>query len=426
MKNKAKVEAPLEKDEPKFIVSGENISWKYKRGVIEITIETLDNLFYQYSKHGLNMSAVQCQNALGFDALQWQSVKRTFDLVKDSGVFSPYSLSLVSNKDKCDMIASKIAEKYSDKNLRAIVAYEDNKQTKKAYEKAVKDSAKVDYKRQQFEHGLLEYITASKVAPLVKKTADVKCGHAIVHIADLHVGADIEAERNLPAYNAVILEKKLAEVATDVNSRKAKSITLVINGDLIETFTGLNHINSWKNIDKKYGYGVNATIQAIEILTKFISSVNNVKEVVLTSGNHDRHSANSQEDVTGEVVQWVHYVLDARFNNHMKLTWQHDVASILVDNCGIVATHGHLGLSKKNPELLVNQYGFVGKFNLVLMGHLHTRKILADSMMYRVIHAPSMFTGNDYSKGLGFTSLSGYLFITVKNGLPIVTDVPIQ
>lgn len=136
MKNKAKVEAAVVTDEPKFVVSGQSITWKYKRGVIELTIETLDNLFYQYSKHGLNMSAVQCQNALGFDALQWQSVKRTFDLVKDSDVFSPYSLSLVSNKDKCDMIAAKIAEKYSDKNLRQVIAYEDNKQTKKSIRKS--------------------------------------------------------------------------------------------------------------------------------------------------------------------------------------------------------------------------------------------------------------------------------------------------
>lgn len=426
MKNKAKVEAAVVTDEPKFVVSGQSITWKYKRGVIELTIETLDNLFYQYSKHGLNMSAVQCQNALGFDALQWQSVKRTFDLVKDSDVFSPYSLSLVSNKDKCDMIAAKIAEKYSDKNLRQVIAYEDNKQTKKAYEKAVKDSAKGDYKRQQFENGLLEYITASKLAPLVKKTTDVKVGHAIVHIADLHVGADIEAERNLPAYNVKVLEKKLAEVALDANSRKAKSVTIVINGDLIETFTGLNHINSWKNIDKKYGYGVNATIQAIEVLTKFISSVNNVKEVVLTSGNHDRVTTDNKEDVTGEVVQWVHYVLNARFSNHMTLTWHKDVATREIEGCGIVCTHGHLALSKKNPELLVNNYGMIGKFNLVIMAHLHTRKILADGLTHRVIHAPSMFTGNDYSKGLGFSSLSGYLFITVKNKLPIVTDVPIS
>lgn len=425
MKKKT-VDAPVVKDEPKFTVSGENISWKYKRGVIELTVDTLDQIFYEYSKHGLNMSAVQVQNKNGFDALQWQSVKRTFDLVKDSDVFSPYSLSLVDKKSACDMIASKIAEKYSPKNMRDVIVHEDNKQKHKAYSKAIKVAEKAEYERQQFENGLLEYITASKLAPLVKRTADVKCGNAIVHIADLHVGADIEAERNLPAYNAKVLEKKLAEVALDANSRKAKSVTLIINGDLIETFTGLNHINSWKNIDKKYGYGVNATIQAIEILTKFISSVNNVTEVVLTSGNHDRSVSNNKEDTKGEIVQWVHYVLNARFGNHMKLSWHYDVATREIDGCGIVATHGHLLLSKKNPEMIVNNYGMVGKFNLVIMAHLHTRKILADGLTHRVIHAPSMFTGNDYSKGLGFSSLSGYLFITVKNKLPIVTDVPIS
>jgi len=430
MKNKTKKEpkvmAPVQTDEPKFRVSGENISWDFKRGVIELTVDTLDRIFYEYSRQGLNMSAMQVQNKNGFDALQWQSVKRTFDLVKDSDVFSPYSLSLVSGKEACDMIAAKTAEKYSDKNLRDIVVYESSKQTHKAYEKAIKDSAKVDFKRQLFENGLLEYITASTLAPVVRKTPDVKLGHAVVHIADLHVGADIAVERNLPAYNSEVLVNKLRAVATDVNSRKAKSVSLVVNGDLIESFTGLNHINSWKNIDKKYGYGVNATIQVVEILTNFISSVNNVVEVVLTSGNHDRTSSDKKEDVVGEVVQWVHYVLNARFGNKLRVTWDYDVASREIEGCGFVFTHGHLALSKKNPELLVNQYGYVGMFNLVIMAHLHTRKVLADSMAYRVLHAPSMFTGNNYSKGLGFTSLSGYLFITVKNKLPIVTDVPIQ
>ena len=291
---------------------------------------------------------------------------------------------------------------------------------------AIKVAEKEEYERQQFENGLLEYVTASKLAPLVRRTRDTRIGNAVIHIADLHVGADIESERNLPAYNLAVLEEKLSDVAKDANARKAKNVTLVVNGDLIETFTGLNHINSWKNIDKKYGYGVNATIQAIEILTKFISSVNNVKEVVLTSGNHDRSTTNNKEDTKGEIVQWVHYVLQARFSKHMKLSWHYDVATLEVDSCGIVCTHGHLLLSKKNPEMIVNNYGIIGKFNLVIMAHLHTRKTIADGLTHRVIHAPSMFTGNDYSKGLGFSSLSGYLFITVSNGLPVVTDVPIR
>lgn len=422
---KKKLEAEVEEQKPKFSVSGDNVSWKYKRGKIEITLEELDTIFYEYSKHGLNMSAVVVQNRHGFDALQWQSMKRTFDLVKDSDVFSPYTLSLYSGKEQCDMIAAKIAEKYSPKNMRAVIEYEDHKQTRKAYHKAVKEAEKIDYKRQLFENGLIEYITEAKFEPVVRKTTDVKIGNAIVHVADLHTGAEIEAERNLPAFNTEVIAEKLKAVAEDVNSRKAKKVTVVINGDLIETFTGLNHINSWKNIDKKYGYGVNATIKAHELLTTFLSQVNNISEVILVSGNHDRVSSNNKEDVTGEVVQWIHYMLNATYGKKFKVSWSEDVASREIDKCGFVFTHGHLGLSKKNPEALTNLYGFAGKFNLVVMAHLHTRKILSDGINTRVIHAPSIFTGNDYSKNLGYSSLSGYLYITVTNGLPVVTDIPL-
>lgn len=420
------VTAIEQEEKPKYIIKGNNVNWKYRHGVMEIPVETLDQIFYEYSIHGLNLSQVKIQNKHGFNAIQWQSFKRTFDLVKDSDVFSPYTLSLYSEKEQCDMIAQKIGEKYTPKNMRDVIVYEDEKQRKKAYDKGIKTIAELDLRRQEFETELLDYVTQSKIAPVVKKTTDVKIGNAVVTVADLHVGADIQPQRNLPGYNIDILERKLDDVSKETNARKAKAVTLIINGDLIETFTGLNHINSWKNIDKKYGYGTKATIMATEILTRFIEKVNNVTEVILISGNHDRVTSNNGEDVTGEVVHWVHYVLQARFGNNFKVSWDYDVASRLIDDCGFIITHGHLGLSRKNPELLVNQYGFTGKFNLVLMAHLHTRKILADSMMYRVMHCPSMFTGNDYSKGLGFTTLSGFTFITIKNGYPVVTDIPID
>ena len=424
MKNK-QVSALVEEKDLPFRVNGNEVSWDYKRGVIEMTVDTLDEIFYQYSKHGLNMSQVQVQNKHGLNALQWQSFKRTFDLVKDSDVFSPYSLSLVSEKEACDMIASKIADKYSPKNMRMVVEYEDRKQTKKAYERAVKLSEEVEYRRQQFENDLLEYITASKDAPLVKKSKDVRVSHAIVHVCDLHAGADIEASRNLPAYNINILAEKLSEVAKDANSRKAKNVTLVINGDLIETFTGLNHINSWKNIDKKYGYGVQATIKVTEILTQFLSQIVNLDRVIILSGNHDRSVSNNKEDAIGEIAQWVHFMLNARFGNKFKVEWSPDVVSFDIEGCGFICTHGHLGISKKNPDHIVNQYGTPNMYNLVIMAHLHTRKILQDTLKNRTMHAPSIFTGNDYSKGLGFSSLSGYLYITVKNKLPVVIDCPI-
>jgi len=419
------MDTSAEEQVSKFQVKGKKVVWKFRRGEITLTLDELDAIFYEYSKHGLNRSQVQVQNDHGLTAIEWQSLKRTFDLVKDSDVFSPYTLSLYEEKEACDMIAAKVAEKWSPKNMRAVVAHESQKQRRLAYDKAIKHEASLDYRRQQFEDAILEYVSEAKDAPFVKRSRQVRDGEVIVHVCDLHTGANIEAERNLPAFNPDVIVEKLAEVAVETNLRRPRGVHLVINGDLIETFTGLNHINSWKNIDQKYGYGVQATIKATEILTNFISSVSNVRSVVLVSGNHDRVTSNNKEDVDGEVVQWVHHILNARFGKKFPVEWSKDVYTKLLDGCGFVFTHGHLGISKKNPDHIVNLYGFRGVFNLVVMAHLHSRKILVDNYHNRTIHAPSIFTGNNFSKNLGYTSLAGFLYITVKNGYPTTVDVPL-
>jgi len=412
-------------EEPKFTVKGKQVEWEYKHGLMSLTLETLDNMFYQYSKHGLNMTQVQVQNKNGLTAIQYQSLKRTFDLVKDSDVFSPYTLSLYEGKEQTEMISEKIAEKYSSRNIRDVIVHKTDSQRNKAYKQAIEKVGELEYKRQLFEDAILDYISKAKVCK-APRTKDIKVKEAIVHVADLHIGAEIEAERNLPAFNADVVLERLLVIAKETNARKIGEVTLVINGDLIETFTGLSHINSWKNIDKKYGYGVNATIKTTEIITDFLSSLNNVVKVVITSGNHDRVTSNNKEDVGGEVAQWTHYMLQSRFGHLFDLEWCKDVFSMKMNGCGFVLTHGHLSISKKAPDHIVNHYGFPGIFNLVVMAHLHTRKVLSDNLMNRTIHAPSIFTGNNYSKNLGYSTLAGYLLITVNEGLPTVLDCPLK
>lgn len=420
---KKKLRVDVEAEEPKFQVEGNHITWQFKRGVLELDVEELDQIFYEYSKHGLNMSQVQVQNKHGYNALEWQSFKRTFDLVKDSDVFSPYSLSLVSKKAACDMIADKIGEKYNPKNMRAVIEYEDRKQTKKAYQKAIKRVADLDFRFQLFETALLDYATEAKPKN-VRTCPQIKIDSPFVHVADLHGGADIKASRNLPAFNWNVLEKRLETVARDVNARQGGNVTLVINGDIIESFTGLNHANSWKNLDDENGYGVAATIKATDILSSFISSINNIKEVIVISGNHDRVTSSNKEDVAGEVARLIAYVLNGQFP--FNVTWVEDVVSRQAGKCGFIFTHGHLGLGRKAAEQIADQYGFRALYNIVVMGHFHCRKVAADNLNTRVIYAPSIFTGNQYSKNLGFSSRAGYLYIYAENKLPVVIDYPLS
>lgn len=425
------VTAIEQEEKPKFIVKSGNVEWKYRHGIMEIPIETLDQIFYEYSVHGLNLSQVKIQNKHGFNAIQWQSFKRTFDLVKDSDVFSPYTLSLYSEKEQCDMIASKIAEKYSPKNMRDVIVYEDEKQRKKAYDSAIKESSKIDLRRQQFETELLDYVSLLPKTISLPITKASKIDDAIIHVCDLHIGSEIdEVKQNghviQQAFNSDIALERLLKIADDANEKQAKNITVVINGDIIETFTGLNHINSWKGIDKRYGYGTKATIKAIEILDKFIQRIHNCSKVILISGNHDRTTSNNSEDVDGEIIYWVHFTLKAMFGKYINVEFATDIASHKVGSVGFLFTHGHLGLSKKDPSNIVLDYGFGEHiYHMIVEGHLHTRKVKHDSLNRRVVVAPSIFTGNNYSKQGGWSTLPGYLFFFTKGSYPIVYDIPI-
>lgn len=423
-----KLQALEQEEKPKFTVDGKKVSWNYKHGVIELTVETLDQIFYEYSIHGLNVSQVKIQNKHGFTAIQWQSLKRTFDLVKNSDVFSPYTLSLHTGKEQCDMIAEKIQEKYSPKNMREVIDYEDEKQRRLAYSKAIQTASKLDYRRNEFESELFDYVTKATQKVVTLKTKDCVIEHAPSTICDLHVGANIAETQTLPVFNPDIVRDRLSQIAVEINSRKAKLNTICFNGDLIESFTGLNHPNSWKNLDSKYGYGVKATIMAVELITEFLQKVHNIHEVLFVAGNHDRVTSSNKEDVDGEVIQWVHYIINAKFGHLFKCEWNSKIIARNINNVGYIWTHGHHALSKRNPAELVAQYGF-GRaiYSIIIEGHLHTRKIKADTSDYRSIVCPSVFTGNDYSDNSGWSTLPGfvYMYSTKNVPYPTVIDIPL-
>jgi len=417
MKRIRKVSAVVEQEESRFTVKNNQVTWEYKRGVIEISVDDLDAIFYEYSKHGLNMSQVQVQNKHGFDALQWQSFKRTFDLVKDSDVFSPYTLSLHSEKSRCDMIASKIAEKYSPKNMRAVVEYEDRKQTQKAQEKAIKDIERWAYKWNSLSDALLEYASSAK-SVTVRKTKQKTGKHSVAVVADLHGGAENKATKNLPAYNYKVMARRLGVVAEDINSRQPSELTLVLNGDLIESFTGMNHTTTWKGLAKKDGQGIDAVLKTTDILVDFIVKINNVCEVLVLSGNHDRVTSSNDEDATGDAAKLIAKLLEARLST-IHVEWNEDIISRKIDGCGFHFLHGHTGLAKKTADLL-NAYGYSGAYNLVLLGHLHSVIVKDDSLHHRKMNCASIFTGNSWSKKAGFSSVAGYTYVDVEHKLPNV------
>lgn len=250
-------------------------------------------------------------------------------------------------------------------------------------------------------------------------------GIGVVKISDLHLGAYVDNLIRTKNFSIDILANKLYDSATEINKRGYSEVHVHILGDLIESFTGLSHKNTWKGLDKAM-----VGAEAVKLVTRilhdnFLSRISNLAKVKVVAGNHDRVTSDNKEDVQGGAASLVCWGLellryDVEFN---PLVITHEVDGI----CHIL-THGHHNISKKSTKQLCWDYGVQGMYNLICEGHLHSiiqklninqrdsyQTIKDDAVDHRRITCPSFFTGNFFSESLGYTSESGFV-ITENNG----------
>lgn len=246
--------------------------------------------------------------------------------------------------------------------------------------------------------------------------------------ADLHFGADVDNLIRTPDYNSNILANKLFKSTQKINQSNGNLNHVHILGDLIESFTGMNHKNSFKSLNRKE-IGAEAIIGCTNMLhSVFLNNINNLGSIKIVAGNHDRVTSSNDEDQDGDAAKLIAFALqllgyDVEFNPL--------VVTHLVDDVNHILMHGDKPISKKSTEKIILSYGLQGKYNLLKEGHLHSQieklsetqknnfnTVKDDSTDYKRIVLQSLFTGNKFSETIGFTSASGFNMITAEDGKP--------
>lgn len=247
----------------------------------------------------------------------------------------------------------------------------------------------------------------------------------VATLADFHFGAYVDNLIKTRTFSIDILIKMLEEAADRINKHQSSEVHVHLLGDLIESFTGLNHINSWKGLQKGM-IGAEVIKLTVKVLhDNFLSRIVNLKEVYVISGNHDRVTANKTEDTEGDVANLIAWGLELIGYN---VEYNSFVLTHLVDNINYILLHGHDPISKKSTKDICWDYGKQGNFNFITEGHLHSiieklssaqkktfNTIKDDAVDHRRMNCPSFFTGNSYSERLGYTSNSGFI-ISENNG----------
>lgn len=415
---KQTVQVEVEGGETWEVKNGKYI-WETKHGVINLPVEFIDQLFFEYSNKGRNYTPRRICHKHKLKPWQFQSIKNRLELFKDSNIFSPYTWDNTPLGEREAMVAAKIRLKLEDTGH--VLQEQHEKEVLKAYKAELEKGAKSKFFGDELKAELLTHLPIIEKYRISRIPEPYKIDCISATITDLHIGAQVEGLRATQDYNNEVCKARLKEIAEIINEQGAKEVDVNILGDLIESFTGLNHPNSFKSM--QYGqFGVKVVIEAYMIILYFLSLIHNLRSVNGVGGNHDRPTASNKEESNGEIAELIFFML-AQSLKSIKFTYNHSVNAQVIDGINYILVHGDKGHSKDSKiGALVFNHGKQDMFNLVLAGHFHSRITGCDSSKYRKITVPSVFTGNAYSDDLGFSGTAGFIIISNRNGLPQITD----
>lgn len=402
--------------------------WTSKHGDFSISVKDADQLFYEYSRHGLDMSSTQVRLKYNIPLKMWFSLKYHLELYKDSHIISPYTLENTPEDKIRELVLHKMQLKEKDKER--VIVEEHNKATINEYNKVIKDFKTKDLAIEKMLDALVDSITIPKIKfQTINPVVSSAPSHIVAVVADLHIGAEVKDLLGTPDYNYKILRKRLDAVAQEINALNAEKVTLLLMGDTIESATGLNHITTWQDMEDG-AYGEKVFKMAVEALIEFFNKIVNLYDVFGISGNHDRLTPNRKEDPYNSLSGMIFYTLKKIYIETLPIYHHYLLQSVVIDDISYLAVHGDKNvLKRKNLGLEgVLKYGNPNHFNIVLSAHLHHRDIIADHDRYRWIRCPGIFTANRWEEDNGFGARPGFLIIYNNHftSNPVVMDYTIK
>ena len=224
-------------------------------------------------------------------------------------------------------------------------------------------------------------------------------------IADLHAGGFTENMKLVPDYNLGALEEKLKRIALRLKNIN-RPVHLKILGDLIESFTGKNHKDTWKQIEM---HGIKVMFVVADMLQKMVQEANNIVSIDIISGNHDRITSSNQEDVEGQVAFGVAQLLRRQLPSSIKINYDPLLVSNKHDNVNYILLHGHLPIAKKNPSQIVLDYGDQNCYNVILTAHYHEELLKKNTTRLRLHQVPSLVPANNFAQNLGVHAPTGFV-----------------
>jgi predicted phosphodiesterase len=248
-----------------------------------------------------------------------------------------------------------------------------------------------------------------------------------VALADFHLGMKWEGDAKNPPFDAEVLAQRIAALVDKINAQGFEDVHLALLGDFIESFTGLNHLDTWKHLES---YGRTAVMGVCGLIRdELILRLSNVSNVYIVAGNHDRVTNKKDQDARGEAAGLIADVLELMIDTPIHFDYSY--LNPEIDGVKYIFTHGHLGLSNRSEHATILEYGDQSKYNVVLQGHHHKREVKKghkirkdyvtsttslEGSNFRKIVVPPLVSGGAFSSSLGLFGSTGATVVSSTLG----------
>jgi hypothetical protein len=321
----------------------------------------------------------------------FNEIKRAFGLTHDHEPFTPEEV--VSRNER-----ELAMEAYQKKRFKTKVEFD-----KIDWKATQKEAKKWRELKQSLLNELNSEIPKIEVDPIVVNggKGGTRPDRIIVETTDWHLGAEAKGLESVRDFNSEVLKNYLDKIIWLVrNEYPEAAVHVHFMGDIMETVTGMNHPDSWKNIEKGY-YGAKVILESIELLSYLVEGLRASKFVAVT-GNHGRLTSDKKRDHDGEAELIVYETLNNRLKD-VEVIYGTYKAFDVVDGIGHVLFHGHNRVTKdEDMTRLLRNFDKIPDFLMVKQGHTHCFEVKEETNYYRHYVVGALFTGHKYNERNGY------------------------
>ena len=411
----------LENESLRHLSKEGKVSLKFKDGTERVfTEEEVNNYFLAFSSKGRDLNTRQMLNEFGLTPMEWHKIKSMFRIYKLSNIFWDETLNKIAPSKREEAIEERLGVAYENTNKLVDRAY--TKAQQRHLKKEIENKAFFQEYTKEFFSCLTESDSNLPVTEVLWTKQKGATGPAIIAaISDIHIGSkNLDLQGN-EVHSTSIIRNHFQTVAEGINERRSKDVTLLINGDIIESFTGTMHPNTFQDMEHQATYA-NSIILARNLLVELVGNIANVKKICVISGNHDRLSSKYSEDTLGGAAHLIAEFLKLYYPK-VKVDWSPLILKHELNGVTFLFSHGHKKFCEKDFYKNILEHGNPESYNVLILGHFHNRGIRHDSEKGRLIVLPSIAQGGSFATDHGFSAKAGYSIFGAKGGKPRHTDI---